>query len=57
MPVATRVMPSNWLSASITPKTTIVAVISRRTSRRRVAATGDSGPDTALAIRPARLTR
>ena len=56
-PVAVRLTASNWLSASITPISTIDTVIRRRTSRSRVVATGDSGPTAAVAAFVARLTR
>ena len=42
MPVATRLTDLELASASAIPNTMIDAVISRRTSRRRVSATGDS---------------
>ena len=44
IPVATRRTESNCQAASASPMITIRAKISRRTSRRRVVATGDSSP-------------
>ena len=41
-PVARRLTAANWLSASASPMTMIAANTSRRTSRRRVLATGES---------------
>src|SRR4051794_38296204 len=43
-PVARRLTDGNCASASATPSRMIVAKISRRTSRRRVTATGESSP-------------
>lgn len=43
-PVATRLIAANWASASASPMTMIPAKISRRTSRSRVVATGESSP-------------
>src|SRR4051812_43268313 len=43
IPVATRLTDGNWASARPIPSTTIVAKIRRRTRRKRVSATGESG--------------
>ncbi len=49
--MARRRAPSNWASASAMPITMIPAKMSRRTSRSRVVATGDSSPPATATLR------